>query len=285
MVFVLAVGRKMPLYIDVICLIIAAIGIIGNLATIVAVVINLKLRKPYFLCILTLAVADFLSICCMTATIFLEFEFTTYLLCIKPSFYGLASLYASMQLNSTLQVLLIASIKFLLLVYPIESRTYVTNSLVVILFFTILSVSACTAFLVFYFIMKKVQADEDTTSVRIAPVVVMNFPPVLIITILHFIKVIKLRKSPALKKEVQTMNRVVTIILGIFTVHHIQKFITLTQNIEILHFLSKTLTISALINHASNPLIYAAFTPLVQRPCKRLKEKKWKTWNFTRLKM
>lgn len=268
----------MPLYIEIIILVISVIGIIGNLATVAIVAINLKLRKPYFLTILTLAVADLLSICFMIGTMFFEFELTMYLECIKPAYYVLLSSCLSVQINSTLQIVLIAVIKFLLLVYPIKSITYVTNNLIVVLFFVLWSVSACISFFACYLIMQKVKANEDTSTIVIGTLIMIIIPSNLLIILLHTIKVVKLRKSQALQKEVQKMNKVVSIILLIYIMYNFQKIsnhiiFTLTRNIELMQVLHKSIIISAFIHHASNPLIYAATTPLVQKPWQRLKEK------------
>jgi hypothetical protein len=74
MKFVFMLGRKLPLYIDVVCLIIGGIGVIGNVATIATVATNLKPRKPYYVAILILAVTDFLGTISLISAIFLEFE-------------------------------------------------------------------------------------------------------------------------------------------------------------------------------------------------------------------
>jgi hypothetical protein len=79
MTFIFTLGRKMPFYIDIICLVIGGIGILGNLATVAVVAVNLKSGKPYFLTILTLAVADLFCIGFKISTVFLEFEFHKYI--------------------------------------------------------------------------------------------------------------------------------------------------------------------------------------------------------------
>jgi hypothetical protein len=84
--FIFTLGRKMPLYVDIISLSIGTIGIIGNVATVVTVANNLKPRKPYYLSILTLAVADLLCIGFRIGTIFLDLEVTMYIECLKPSY-------------------------------------------------------------------------------------------------------------------------------------------------------------------------------------------------------
>jgi hypothetical protein len=117
--------------------------------------------------------------------------------------------------------------------------------------------------------MLKVKAKEDTAIVSMGHLMVLTIPSILIIIILHFIKVIKLRKSQALHKDVETMNKVVTIILGIYILYHLQKNLIAVNDMR---FLEQSVLISGFIHHASNPLIYAAFTPLVQKPWKRLKE-------------
>jgi hypothetical protein len=276
MTFIFTLGRKMPLYIDLISLVIGGLGIIGNLATIAIVAMNLKLRKPYYLTILTLAIADLYSIICMIGTIFLDFGLTMYIECLRPSFYFFVSFYLTAQVNSVLQVVLIAFVKFLLLVCPVKSKLFLTNGLIVGLFFVILFVSACCSFLPCYLIMERVKANEDTATIMIISLTMIIIPSILVIMLLHFVKVVRLRKSQALKKEVQKMNKVVSIILGIYVGYNIQKIVNqivfmLTRNVVVMEIFLKIITISAFIHHASNPFVYAAFTPMVQKPWQRLK--------------
>jgi hypothetical protein len=248
------------------------------MATVVVVAINVKLRKPYFLTILTLAIADFFGIIFKLGSIFLEREFIFYMTCVRPSFYILISICATIEVNAILQVVLIATVKFLLLVYPIESRTHVTNNLFIILFFLILSFSAGYSFVGGYFFLQKVEATEDTTITLISFLVAFIIPSNLVIIILHFIKVAKLRKSQALQNEVQKMNKVVSIILGIYLVNTFIKIFSplifiFSQNVATLQYFACGVTMIGFIHHAANPLIYVAFTPLVQKPWKRLKDR------------
>jgi hypothetical protein len=67
--------------------------------------------------------------------------------------------------------------------------------------------------------MKKVEANEDPTTAITGLIIAYIFPSNLVIIILHFIKIVKLRKSQALQKDVQKMNKVVSIILGVFVVY------------------------------------------------------------------
>jgi hypothetical protein len=80
------------------------------------------------------------------------------------------------------------------------------------------------------------------------------------------------------KKDVKTMNKVVSIILGIYILYNAlvitnQIVFMLTRNIQILQIFLQSITISAFIHHASNPLIYAGFTPIVQKPLQHLFER------------
>jgi hypothetical protein len=115
-------------------------------ATVTVVAVNVKLRKQYFFTILTLAVADLLGILFKLVTLFLEFEFMKYMQCVKPSFYIITSSCITIELNAILQVVLLAVIKFLLLVYPLESRMRAINKLIAALSYLILCFSALSAF-------------------------------------------------------------------------------------------------------------------------------------------
>jgi hypothetical protein len=251
-------GRIRPLYIATTCLVIGGIGIIGNLVTVVVVATNSKLRKPYFITISTLAVSDLLAIGFRIIGMFLEFELLVYAECLKPPHYIFISSYVTVENNSILQIVLIAVVKFLLLVCPIKSRVHLRNYHIVFSFFVLLLVSACMAFIAFYFIMEKVKANEDITPVLTGNVMITTIPSVLAIIILHIIKIIKLRNSPALQNDLHKMNKVVSVILAIYLLHNVQKSL-IVLNIET-NFVQNIIRISAFIHHASNPLIYAAFS-------------------------
>jgi hypothetical protein len=278
MTFMFTLGRKMPLYVDIICIVIGIIGLIGNVGTVVTVVINFKARKSYFTALLTLAVADFLCIVARIGIMFLEFEVPMYVQCIKPSYYVLMSVLISIEINSILQIILIAVIKFLLLVFPIKSKLYITNKIIAGVFFGIWLVSAGSAFLSCYFIMKKVEANENASNIAIVSIAMVIIPSILVIVLLHIIKLVILRDSQALKKEFLKINKVFSVVLAIYVVHNVQLLITnvifkLTQDIGIAQIFQGSINISSFVHRASNPFIYVVFTPLVQEPWRKLKER------------
>jgi hypothetical protein len=74
------------------------------------------------------------------------------------------------------------------------------------------------------------------------------------------------------------MNKVVSIILGLFLVYTFIKIFTpfifiLSQNTAMLQYSTWGILIIGFVHHAANPLIYAAFTPLEQKPWKLLRER------------
>jgi hypothetical protein len=256
--FIFALGRLRSLYIDIVCLVIGTIGIIGNLTTVFIVLTNPKLRKPYFLTISTLAVADVLGICVRISGMFLEFELNIYVQCFKPSFYIFLSSYMTVDTNCILQVVLIAVMKFLLLVCPIKSRAHLRNYHITVMFFLLLFVSAGISFFWGYLVMEKVKANEDITPVSAGFAMITTAPTILAIIVLHAIKIVKLRNSPALQKDLQTMNKVVSVILGIYVLYNVQKIFLALSIAE--EFFQDTIRISVLVHHACNPFIYAAFS-------------------------
>jgi hypothetical protein len=256
--FIFKLGRQRSLYIDIVCLVIGTIGIIGNLTTVVIVPTNPKLRKPYFLTILTLAMADTLGICVRICGMFLEFDIMVYILCPKPLFYMFTGFNMTVETNCIFQVVLIAVMKFLLLVFPIQSRVHLKNYHVMVMFFVLLFVSSGISFLWGYLIMERVKANKDTTLVLMGFMMITTVPSILAIVILHVVKVVKLRKSPALQKDLQTINKVVSIILGIYVLYNVQKiFIALNIAADVFE---DVIRISVLAHHACNPFIYAAFS-------------------------
>jgi chromate transport protein ChrA len=106
--------------------------------------------------------------------------------------------------------------------------------------------------------MEKVKANEDRTLILMSIVMITTVPSILAIIILHVVKIVKLRNSPALQKDLQTINRVVSVILGIYVWYNLQK-VFLVLNIAANVFQNVS-TISVFVHHACNPYIYGAFS-------------------------
>ncbi|XP_062622175.1 G-protein coupled receptor 12-like [Saccostrea cucullata] len=274
---ILALGKKMPLYVEVIAVVIAVLGIIGNIATVITIIVNMKLRKPYFLALLSLAIADLFALIQSSVILFYEFEVFMYLQCLKPTFVINIAIMISVEMNAILNILLIAVVKFLLLVYPIKSKTCLTNQLVILMCPAMMAASLCYGF-ASSFGMMLLPLDSERLLTQIPVQVISTVLPCLFIIVMHIIKVVKMGKSKALQKEVKTMNSVLVCIISIFLVFNLLKIInplvnTFTRNILISQILHITITIAALFNHAANPYIYLAFTPLVQVPLQRFLER------------
>lgn len=125
-------------------------GIVGNIATIVFIVVKKKIRKPFFVCIVNLAFADLICL-------------LTYLKLIKPdstfltdpcSYYWVEKIMAILRKSAKclalLAVLNMGIVRFLLFVYPLKSRAYLTRKKILILCGVSVPLSAGYGYLVNY---------------------------------------------------------------------------------------------------------------------------------------
>lgn len=125
-------------------------GIVGNIATIVFIVVKKKIRKPFFVCIVNLAFADLICL-------------LTYLKLVKPdstfltdpcSYYWVEKIMAILRKSAKclalLAVLNMGIVRFLLFVYPLKSRAYLTRKKILILCGVSVPLSAGYGYLVNY---------------------------------------------------------------------------------------------------------------------------------------
>eukprot|EP00105_Crassostrea_gigas_P039533 XP_019923681.1 PREDICTED: somatostatin-like receptor F_48D10.1 [Crassostrea gigas] len=116
--------------INIICAVIAVLGGIGNIVTIVIISYQSKLHTPTFVVIKCLAVSDFFGLFTFSFQYFTNV--LTFLRRQNTSTY--ANLFEiivnAVYLNSTSHVLLLCAVRYLLVVHPLDSRRYLTVTVV-----------------------------------------------------------------------------------------------------------------------------------------------------------
>lgn len=116
--------------INIICAVIAVLGGIGNIVTIVIISYQSKLHTPTFVVIKCLAVSDFFGLFTFSFQYFTSV--LTFLRRQNTSTY--ANLFEiivnAVYLNSPSHVLLLCAVRYLLVVHPLDSRRYLTVTVV-----------------------------------------------------------------------------------------------------------------------------------------------------------
>lgn len=121
-------------------LIIITFGILGNILTILYIPFKRKLRKPFYYCIINLAVGDTLALFCSPYFLQLARNELSVLKCQYFTFYFVFEIVKqSSNLLSALGVLLLGYVRYLLFVHPFRSRTYLTKRRVFLSFFFLFS--------------------------------------------------------------------------------------------------------------------------------------------------
>lgn len=116
--------------INVICAVIAVLGGIGNIVTIVIISYQSKLHTPTFVVIKCLAVSDFFGL----ITVSFQYFTNVWTFLRRPNTSSYANLFEiivnAVYLNSPSHVLLLCAVRYLLVVHPLDSRRYLTVTVV-----------------------------------------------------------------------------------------------------------------------------------------------------------
>lgn len=130
------------------------VGLVGNIATIVYIVVKKKLRKPFFVCIVNLAIADLICLLRYLYKIFLpETTFVT-----DPcTYYWVEKIMTivrkSAKCFALLAVLNMGIVRFLLFVYPLKSRAYLTAQKILIICWLSVPLSIGYGYLVHHLVL------------------------------------------------------------------------------------------------------------------------------------
>ncbi|KAK3095960.1 hypothetical protein FSP39_021320 [Pinctada imbricata] len=258
-------------------------GAIGNVATVLSIWRNKTLHTPTFMAIACLTFSDLFAV----VSRYISLLYSFYLK--QPTISWIFSLIYTMSLVlyicSTLHILLLSVMRYVLLVHPIRGLRLVTNRRIryVSYFIWILSFTSCIP----YFItMQSVyrNASADYLMETIVSFILAVIPPVIIIS-LHCAKLRAIR-SPTTAQlhphQARDMSYLVAFILGfqvIATVPSLVHFCFLfvqTSDSSALGTHPRWLpdfklfvAFSMLVNHAADPIFYFALTPTARRICKK----------------
>lgn len=130
------------------------LGIVGNTATIVYIVVKKKIRKPFFVGLVNLAIADLICLLRYSYKIFIP---ETLFVNDPCTYYWVDTIMAIVRKSANclalLAVLNMGIVRFLLFVYPLKSRAYLTTQSILIICGLSVPLSIGYGYLVHYLVL------------------------------------------------------------------------------------------------------------------------------------
>lgn len=188
------------------------VGIVGNIVTIVYIVVKKKIRKPFFVCIVNLAFADLICLLTYSKRILLpETTFVT-----DPcTYYWVEKIVAivrkSAKCLALLAVLNMGIVRFLLFVYPLKSRAYLTTKKILIICGVSVPLSAGYGYLIHYLALNTIGTMYYVVSVLIDAIFFIMIAAILIL--FFYKRLMTARRSTSAQNTKLKMSIVTLIIL------------------------------------------------------------------------
>lgn len=241
-------------------IIIAFLGIVGNIATIAKILHDSKFHTPTFAAIGFLALADFFSIVSFTVSSvanmisfdldMLNFDYYTIVRECFDIFY----------LSSTGHVLLLSCVRYLITAHPFHSRQHLTVTAVSLCSLSIWFVSMICA-VAFFFIRAVMELYSIIMRVIYHSIVLVIV--CIIMASMHFKKLTALQNSLCETRLTEKrMNVVVVLIIMIFVLFNLSliaenmyKYMFLQSSIQENSYLNAITALCAYVNYACNPYI------------------------------
>ncbi|XP_052680275.1 somatostatin receptor type 5-like [Crassostrea angulata] len=231
---------------------IASFGCIGNLVTIGKIVHDPKYHTPTFAAIGVLALADFVSVTTLT------FDAMTNFWKFLPSFSVVGDI---VQLSSYFHLCLLSAVRYLITVYPLQSRQYLTATAVCLCSLTIWIVTVVAILGLRY--TSKTLPEKNVVAIYLTVNVFMLLIVCSIMALLHVKKIRTLQNSLSVTEQSQRrMNIVVTVIIIIFVLYQLS---IIAINITII-FLYQQFS-AELYYHRVNIEYYYVFTGCINFSC------------------
>ena len=257
----------------VVLLLIIVAGFIGNVATVAVISCWRKLHTPTFTMLACLAVSDAYSLLTFMLDyltnlhnlIFCIYKYSLRNMVYYEIFSGIYyTLYILGRLNAGMQLSELVCIRFVAIVYPIKFKTRCTCKSVIVI-----SVGVSVMVLILATVSRIVARVKSLAScdISMATLVVNFFVPSSILTVLHFLKLRALRRSPASNNNSSLkMNVVICIVMTIYISSSVSDMIIeiilcYTHSFNEMDHFEKIRSISFVINCASNPFIYVFSSP------------------------
>lgn len=236
-------------------------GIVSNFLTILYIPLKKNLRKPFYYCIMNLALGDTIAL------LVNPYCHNMILLLLQPgpctvSVYRfiLETINRFSKLFSEMGVLILGFVRFLLFVHPIKSRIYLTKYRVLLSFFFSFVISAAYGYLTNYFI-------SDTKGVQyiiaISIVDGLSFILLLVIFLVLFYYRYKAARTSVSAQNTKLPMTVVTIIILALNASRVAaslvnnfRYLFMSNQYPMFNILDSYFAIASAIVHSVNPLIY-----------------------------
>lgn len=250
------------------------IGCIANIITVVMILRTLRLHRPFYYSVLFLALSDICFHCLFFVQRGLFFSEICHFF---RTFRLLEIVRYSIKLNSSLNVILLSLVRFLMFVHPLRSRIFLTNRKIVLGACTCLTLSIGYGFGIEYFIWTS-QLKNLTYIYIIDDVALLTF---LFIVIIWFLieRIGTASKSEAAKNLKTRMTLIVFAILCLNSINALFQILKKASGFEIseLDYIRVITTgnddiafeiriVSQVVNlfvHSINPLLYFFTSPSV----------------------
>lgn len=227
---------------------IVLLGSLGNFITIVYVTFTKQLHTPTFLAIGSLAITDL--IVCMISLIFLlpvvknDFFFHSILQSVLRIILSIA------MVKSSCDVVFLFSLRYALIVHPLNCRQYLTNSFVISASLTFwgysLIINVLVLLIQFSIYNMNIDNYENHFIGTAITIIIVTVLPVTIMSVLHCLKMRKLRSTTVNTAMTRRMSFIIII------------FVVLNMIFGILFYVMVDIDIIGLM-HSINPFIFFIF--------------------------
>lgn len=238
---------------------ISILGLIGNLATILKIALDKKLHTPTFLAISSLAVSDFIFLSSSVAVYVYVFQTYSTPLSVFIVFINGLSIT-----NSSFDVVFLFFLRYALIVHPMKCRQYLTNSLVISVSLALWGYS--TVFLIILLIslvlMLFAYDSFQTTILILICTTLIVILPASVITILHCLKMRRLRSSTVNPAITRKMSWVISIICVLYGSVGISSILVVWKTT-----FGEVAGVLIVFVHSCNPYILFLFHVLLRKFC------------------
>lgn len=277
---------RQEILIWILSLVILVFGIVGNIVTFFKIVLNKRLHKPVSISIACLAVADFCCLCIQFIRI--PLSQCSYLTDTIGKMIVLNITAASTN-SSTMHIILLAAIRYCLIVHPFRTKCRLTSGKVIASSCISWIISLVLGILYGIYNRKYYNNNVDEKTDAIVQLVIGLYVLLLPVTffLIFFIKELRTMKRSLLpkrtSKSIKAVSRMIGIILILYVVFILPYVVADTCRVLYLHhkldFLEADSTmfdtiiipmysvaqIMILFNYAVNPFIYFLYSRIIFR--------------------
>lgn len=252
--------------------IIIAAGIVGNVLTILYIPLQTNLRKPFYYCIINLAVGDAIALLVNPYC----HNLLLYFLNLRPCTFSiyqfiLETIIRFSKLFSEMGALILGFVRFLLFVYPIKSRMYLKEYQVFLSFFFSFIISAAYGYLSSHFISDTKGFRYIITSSAVDGLSLILLLTILLVLFYHRYKAAHTSLSAQNTKLPMTVVTIIILALNTFNVAtsclYTFRYFVPPNELTMFILVESYIAIVSAIVHSVNPLIYFIRFNAVRRIC------------------